>query len=76
MEIKDIKHNRQAELKQVVIFYPKNGDTYSVINRYGNILIYQLNIRDIVKQSNYDKLRLLIIVSECEITQVINTVHK
>jgi hypothetical protein len=76
MEIKDIKHNRQAELKQVVIFYPKNGDTYSVINRYGNILIYQLNIRDIVKQSNYDKFRLLIIVSECEISQVINTIQK
>jgi len=76
MEIKDIKHNRQAELKQVVIFYPKNGYTYSVINRYGNILIYLLNIRDIVEQSNYDKFRLLIIVSECEISQVINTVHK
>ena len=74
MEIKDIKHNRQAELKQVAIFYPKNGDTHSVINHHGNILIYQLNIIDIVKQSNYDKFRLLIMVSECEISQVINTV--
>jgi hypothetical protein len=76
MDIKDIKYNRQSVLKNVFITYPKNGGTYSVINRYGNILIYQLNIRDVVKQSNYDKFRLLIMVSECEISQVINAVQK
>jgi len=74
MEIKDIKWNRQSVLNNVFITYPKNGDTYSVINRYGNILIYQLNIRDIPTQSNYDKFRLLIMVSEHEIIQTIKVV--
>ena len=76
MDIKDIKWNRQSVLNNVFITYPKNGYTYSVINRYGNILVYQLEIRDIPTQSNYDKFRLLIIVSECEISRVINTVQK
>ena len=75
MEIKDIKNNRQAELRQVVIFYPKNGETYSVINRYGNILIYQLNIKDRARQIEYNKFRLLIMVSEHEISQTIKTVQ-
>jgi hypothetical protein len=76
MDIKDIKYNRQFVLNNVFITYPKNGDTYPVINRYGNILIYQLNIRDIVKQSNYDKFRLLLMVSEHEISQIIKNVQE
>jgi hypothetical protein len=75
MEIKDIKWNRQSVLNNVFITYPKNGDTYSVINRYGNILIYQLNIKDRARQIEYNKFRLLIMVSEHEISQTIKTVQ-
>ena len=75
IDIKDIKYNRQSVLKNVFITYPKNGETYSVINRYGNILIYQLNIKDRARQIEYNKFRLLIMVSEHEISQTIKTVQ-
>ncbi len=74
MVIKDIKYNRQFVLKNVFITYPKSGGTYPVINHYDKILVYQLSIRDIPTQSNYDKFRLLIMVSEHEISQTIKVV--
>jgi len=76
MDIKDIKFNRQSKLKQVFIFYPENNDeTYSVADRYGNILIYYLTIRDVVSEREYKSFRLIIKVSEMELVQIIKTIQ-
>jgi hypothetical protein len=76
MDIRDVKYNRQFVLKDVFITYPKNGGVYPIINRYGNILVYQLSIRDVPTQSNYDKFRLLTMVSEHEIIQTIKVIQE
>jgi hypothetical protein len=76
MDIKDIKFNRQSELKQVFMFYPKNGETYSIVDRYGDILIYHLIINDVAQNREYKKFRLMIKVSTMEIVQTIETIQK
>jgi hypothetical protein len=71
MDVRDVKYNRRFILKDVFITYPKYGGAYPVVNRYSNILVYQINIRDVPTQSNYDRFRLLLIVSEHEVSQTI-----
>jgi hypothetical protein len=75
MDIKDIRFNRQTEIKQVFISYPKNGETYSIVDRYGDILIYRLIIRDVVSSREYGKFRLIIMVSEMELIQNIKNIQ-
>jgi hypothetical protein len=76
MIVKDIKFNRKANLKQVFIFYPENGETYALVDKHNNILIYKLYIRDVPKDSEYSKFRLIIKVSEMELVQTIKTIKK
>jgi len=75
MDIKDIKFNRKSKLKQVFIFYAENDETYSIVDRYGDILIYYLTIRDVVSKTEYSKFRLIIKVSEMELVQNIEAIQ-
>ena len=76
MEIKDIMHNRKAELDQLLIEYPRTGETYCIIDRYDNILVYRLKVKEASSEDGYNKFRLLIMVSEMELCQIIKTTQK
>jgi hypothetical protein len=69
MEVKDIMYNRKAELGQLLIEYPSTGQTYCIIDRYDNILVYSLKVEHTLRQDSYNKFRLLIMVSEMELCQ-------
>jgi len=76
MDIKDIMYNRKARLDQLLIQYPEAGETYGIIDRYDNILVYHLKVKEASSQDGYNKFRLLIMVSEMELCQIIKTKQK
>jgi len=76
MEIKDIMYNRRVELDQLLIEYSRTGETYSIIERYDNILVYRLKVKEASSTTGYSKFRLLIMVSEMGLCQIIKTTQK
>jgi hypothetical protein len=76
MEVKDIIYNRKAKLNELFIEYSSNGETYSTIDRYDNVLVYGLKIGGEWMEGGIDRFRLLIIISEMELVQAVRVIQK
>ncbi len=75
MEVKDIMYNRKAQLDQLLIKYPRNGETYCIIERYDNILVYRLKVKEASSKDGYDQFRLLVMFSGMELIQAIRPLN-
>jgi len=75
MEIKDIMYNRKAKLDQSPIEYSEKDETYCIIDRYDNILVYSIKVKEKSGKDAYDEFRLLTMVSEMELIQSIKVIQ-